>query len=296
MINFLALIFLNLSAFAQSPQMPTEVFKASWKNLESLQESLSLCHDLASLKNLSQDGMNASISCLVKCSKSEERLHELKRNFIPNEQGMRKGDGNLWASLSTTIKYWSEETCFHFAAQECKGLTKVENVESQGVKSGEWTFAGKVSCGKSQGVIYSPFDFKIKKEPVLPVKETDSKDAKLLNLSSDWRRPFGMSHQSNKVPAKTECTKKVAATFCYGDCISISGELNREFLAGPEPLGSDQYEFCMDSLLEKVKKRPVPHSILVHLCETEILSELKKRSATGLTCASSRLETTCSDL
>lgn len=295
-MTFLPFFLLSLGAFAQTPQMPTEVFKASWKNLESLQESLSLCHDQISFKTVSQDGMRTSISCLVKCSKSEERVHELKRNFIPAEQGMRRGDGNLWASLSTTIKYWSEETCFHFAAQECKGLSQVENVESKGVRSGEWTFLGKVSCSKNQEVIFSPFDFKTKKEPLLPVIESILKDSKLLTLSSDWRRPFGMSHKEKKPLPKTECNKKVAATFCYGDCISISGELNREFLAGPEPLGSDQYEFCMDTLLEKVKKRPVPRSVFIHLCETKILSELKKRSATGLTCASSRLETTCSDL
>ncbi len=295
MVKRIFLFFISLSTLAQSPQMPTEVFKASWKDLET-PIGQSFCLEELEDKFFPKEGMSTSISCLVKCSNAAERVHQLSENFIPKDQGMRKGDGNLWASLSTTVKFWAEETCFHFAAQECQGLKKIDTTELVGVKSGEWLFSGKFSCGKSQEIIYSPFDPKIKKKNIdARSNKALQKNSELLSLSSDWRQPFGLHLRQKPAPLK-DCSKKVAATFCYGDCISLNGEKNREYLASPSPLGVDTYEFCMDSLVEKIKIQPLPANILTHLCETQILSELKKISATGLTCASSRLETSCSDL
>lgn len=289
--------------------MPTRILK---ENLESsasksnttrhCEESKAQASGLYSSDTLfdNRDGFNAEISCAVKCRTHKDKAtHSIDSVFHPKEQGMQKGDGGLWASLTTTLKYWSEESCFDFAAHHCEGLNQVEEVSRKSVRSGDWELKDHLLCGKKQPIVLSPYQKKVDQlnEAFRP-RQRKLVSPELKSFAVDWRTSFRIGGGREKVLSKDieHCSQVVTANFCYGDCVALEGEFEEQYLATPAPLGEDQYKICMDPLVKKLEGRTFPKSLVAHLCETRILKALKDRNATGLTCASSRLETDCSAL
>jgi hypothetical protein len=301
---FVLVPLLLTPAFAREGEvdfrMPTEVFRNTWTSLTNKgPEHCPLQKTGLDFELQKIDGVRATITCSLVCKGQEEGQEvNLVRNFQPQPQGLRRGDGNLWASLTSTLDYWSKEVCFHHAAVSCGGMAQVASVERVGMGSGQWKFSNQLNCGKDQEVVLSPFEKTLVTNPVLPQTRREQAapiDQGLNDLIPNWRKDFGFGHRvADELKPKEDCQKRVGGTFCYGDCISLEpGKEWQEYLASPYALGSDDYEICLDPLIEKMGNKSLPTSVKVHLCEAYFMSELKRLSVTGLTCASSRLESDC---
>lgn len=295
-LNLLALSFSPL--LAQDYMMPTNVFKETWGSFQVKEGEQ--CPIQKSGENFGTDlslGMQTQISCQLKCKGQEEsKVHQLNVGFHPSSQNLRKGDGGLWASLTSTLDYWSKDQCFHFAAQTCQGLDQIEQAERLAVTSGQWSLTNSLKCSKDQAVVLSPFEKTLKTDPILNFEQLKNQNhnQQLADLTPDWRKSFGLGHRDDKAQTREkDCQNPVTATFCFGDCISLDTAEWMEYLASPNPLGSDDYEICADDLLERIKDLDLPATMKTHLCETQFMHELRSRSVTGLTCASSRLDSQC---
>lgn len=283
-------------------QMPTNILRDSWRQLSAPDQASQECSFQSYALNFEvehSEGIAIDLTCQFRCIAHDALQSEvINRSFIPAQQGMRKGDGGLWASLTTTLNYWGQEQCYHHSINQCGGLDKLVEVEKPLMNSGEWSFNSNVSCEDSQSVVLSPFEKSLKtnKHNGLASLRDQAKSAQLVSLEANWRQPFSFGRLQNENLNQLEgCQKIATATFCYGDCISLEpGKEWMEYLASPAPLGRDEYQYCIDDLWEKIKDTPA--NIGSYLCETHILAELKKRGATGLTCASSRLQSNCHEL
>lgn len=298
------IIVLTLLAFfthplsAQDYMMPTNVFKETWGSFQARESEQ--CPIQKSALNFGTDlsqGVQTQISCQLKCKNQEQsKVHQLSLAFHPSHQNLRKGDGGLWASLTSTLDYWSKDQCFQFAAQTCQGLEQIEEAERLAVSSGQWSLSNSLKCSKDQTIVLSPFEKTIKTNPIVNFDhlKNQKQNQQLVDLTANWRQEFGFGYRDEEAKQTTsDCQNPVKATFCYGDCISLDTEVWQEYLATPNPLGSDDYMTCADDLLERIKDLNLPASIKTHLCETQFMFELKSRSVTGLTCASSRLDSEC---
>lgn len=242
-----------------------------------------------------KDGFEAIITCAFQCHGNQKTTETLKQNFDTEKIGMKRGDGNLWASLSTTIEMWSRESCLEKAQRQCGSLDKIEAFELPLVTSGNWILDKKLKCSKDAPVVLSPFEKSLKTAP----QSSEIKSEKLnpLSLKPTWNKitPLGIGSRNNyKMPKK--CKIKVTGTFCYGDCITLDEGPYKELLSSPTPLGEDQYTFCADELVAKLKNKKLSSDVIDFYCEDYFLTILKEVKATGLTCASSRIGLDCSEI
>ena len=244
-------------------------------------------------KNPKRSAFNANIKCSFSCKKNDKLIERsVNQIFDSKKNGMQIGDGGLLASSTTTIIYWSQEICLNQAIVECGVLADVNSFEMKGMSSGEWIFDGKVTCGSEQKTILSPFDPLVKVDTsknsqtlVAPIKK---------GVAFDWKKPFTHNFSRGESTKNKEvCSKYIKGIFCYGDCITLDQKISNELLASPNPLGSDNIEVCADDLITATSKLALSQSVKQHLCETYFLAQLKKKGATGLTCASSRFEINC---
>jgi hypothetical protein len=123
------------------------------------------------------------------------------------------------------------------------------------------------------------------------LKSSDIKRASLpANLRFTWEERKLSAKNESPSPA---CQRKIKVNSCYGDCISLDDKITTEQLASPKPLGMDETEICVDAFDAKLKGKNLSPAVKQHLCETYIMSEIKKIGGMVLACASFRFQVSC---
>lgn len=288
----LSLLIDNL--FSAEYMMTKMILEQSLKDVKSTSTNFHCDNSQFNFKEFDEQSFSAGIKCQYKCKNKETEQSEVFDNFSTSNFNMQRGDGNLWASLTTTIHYWAQEECIHLAAVKCEGLDKIEDSQFTSISSGEWKMGNKLGCSKDQVPVFSPFESSqkiVSKDMSFKKLERNSD---FLKLRQDWTKNFRYGSKASDFGDIKNCNRVVDVTFCYGDCLAqIGNEEWKEYLATNVPLGSDEFKFCADDLHQSIAEKGLSPSISTHLCETKILYQLKSSSALGLTCASSRISTNC---
>jgi hypothetical protein len=292
-IIFISMLFI-IKLQAAEYLMPQFVLKKSIEDQSSLNHKPgNHCHDnLMGLRDSQEgNGFLAKVNCSYKCQNGETQNFQLSENFLTHELNMSRGDGNLWAGLTTTLKMWSYELCLKKAQSSCGGLGKINELLPPEIESGEWRLNQKMGCDEKASVILSPFEKTLKTIPPSFSSSATSHDE--LEIAPQSLRTGKLGHKY-KLPKG--CKKTVSGAFCYGDCITLHDGPFKELLSSPEPLGEDSYSFCADELVKKFGGRIFSRDVVNFYCEDFFVANLKKISARGLTCASSRVVVDCSKL
>ena len=277
--------------------MPQLVLKKNLQEKSEINEPFAPNHcqsgDMFKISGKDENAFEASIKCHFSCLDSVQLSENIVQNFSTEELEMQRGDGNLWASLSTTLQMWSSENCLKIAQRKCMGLSKISNFTQPEVTSGQWKLDSKLSCSKTAPEIFSPFEKTIKTQKprgTFPIIKEE------LEVKSHWHDIKKITHGGRKYNMPQDCKNMITGTFCYGDCITLDKGPHKELLSSPAPLGEDKYNICADELVGKLKGKNLSKDIIQFYCEDFFLYSLKKKNATGLTCASSRINANCSKL
>lgn len=301
-------LLFNFHSFAEG--MPTSIFKVLQKEDQSSKEAH--CHQNTNeeVANFSSgmplhmqsgpESISTTIQCRSVCNDNSSGNPQVNKTFNTSELNMSRGDGNMWASLSTTLKYWSEEVCIEKGNEYCKTRQGLKDFEVVSVSSGDWSTTLNFTCSKTQPQVTSPF------EPSLNPKRPLNLDRTFGNALSNNPVPVSSvrlfdwltyNHGFNRAPAPAEgCGNQIKATFCYGDCITLD-DRNTQLLASANPLGSDEISLCVDDLVSHLRERNITSpSLIKHYCETYFLNFLKSNRTIGLSCSSSRFDIDCSSI
>lgn len=297
----LPLLLFSHLAIAVDYLMPTEVLKTSLVRQNKINENLkpNHCEEIHPKFHIN-DGVDfqhfkADIDCRFSCKGEKFQSIQIQKNFNTSNLNMRRGDGNLWASLSTSLSMWSREKCLLEAQNLCSGLENIELFKTPKVSSGNWILQDKLSCHENSPIILSPFEKTIK--TIKSFTYNRNEESSKLEIEQTWNsfRPIGHFNYTYVMP--TNCKNEIKGSFCYGDCITLNdNEPFKELLSSPNPLGNDDYTFCADELVKKISSKKISKDVIEFYCEDFFISELKKLSVTGLTCASSRISVNCTNL
>lgn len=275
--------------------MPQLVLKKAISDQKDLSVVPNHCEEsLINFLNGDNQGFNASISCQFSCQGSKAQEVLLNENFRTSSNYMRRGDGGLWASLSTTLQMWSNEECMMIAQKNCGALEKIGTFSQPKISSGDWAMNDKLTCAKDAPVVLSPFEKTIKTKNIS--NENKSTTQEMLEIKTTWLIDKTYNHDKKNYQLPPECKNKISGTFCYGDCITLDEGPFKELLSSPKPLGEDNYTICADDLVKKLKNKNLSQDVVNFYCEDYFISNLKALNATGLTCASSRISVNCSNL
>jgi hypothetical protein len=294
---FCLLISILNMAYATENSMSQLVLKKALLDQSEIISKPHMCHESPpdqSLAEVGDQGFLATITCHFGCKGSEAHDHEIKENFQTKDLAMSRGDGALWAGLTTTLRLWSGEICMKVAQQNCGSLEKITSFKTPTLSSGKWKWNKKLSCDKSETSVVSPFDQTMKTEKVSFVKTNNLTD---LEIKTSWLKPKKeISHNSAKYIMPKNCKKQISGTFCFGDCVALDSGPLKELLSGPEPLGSDTYTLCADNLVKKIGKKKLAREVVDFYCEDYFISTLKDINAGGFSCAAARAVVDCSQL
>jgi hypothetical protein len=282
---------------AQDYLMPQLVLKKNLLDKSEINDPLAPNHcqngDLFSGDNKIQNAFEASIKCKFTCLESGEFNENVIQNFSTEDLEMQRGDGNLWASLTTTLQMWSGETCLKLAQKKCMGLGKVSGLTQPEVTSGKWKMDTRLGCSNTTPKVFSPFEKTIRTQRI---RNSISQIPGELEIKTRWHEIKKVTHGGKKYTMPNNCKNIIIGNFCYGDCITLDKGPFKELLSSPAPLGEDKYTFCADELVGKLKGKILSKDVLQFYCDDFFLYNLKKKNATGLTCASSRINADCSKL
>ncbi len=295
-LMFINLIILN-QLWAKDYLMPQLVLKKNLQQKSEINEPLNPNHcqgeDLFKLSTKNENAFESSIKCHFSCLDSSKFSENIIQNFSTEELEMQRGDGNLWASLTTTLQMWSGETCLKIAQEKCLGLNKISSFSRPEITSGDWKLDTKLGCSKTAPEVFSPFEKTIKTQKQ---RKTFPRVKEELEIKSHWHDIKKITHGGKKYRMPQNCKNKMTGSFCYGDCITLDKGPYKELLSSPAPLGEDKYNICADELVAKLKGKNLSKDIIQFYCEDFFLYSLKKKNATGLTCASSRINADCSNI
>lgn len=254
------------------------------------------CYNFSSNIDDQFANFEGNVNCSFQCVGKDKRSLSINKIFDTREQKMKKGDGGLWASLTTTLKYWSEEVCLNKAKQECSKVENIKDFNVSSIQSESWSISpNQLNCDKSNGITDSPFD---SKKGVSRVNIPTLLSTTPPKSFYDWRNNSNISAHNNSEELQkplASCKNILKGNFCYGDCISFEEEMS-EYLTSSEPLANDEIDICADEMLKEIKELNYSNRIGQHMCETYFLSKLKSAGVLGLSCASSRFSSNCEQL
>ncbi len=287
------MLFLINHLWAQDYLMPQLVLKKNLEDQDEINSPINQNHCQGKNSYKEESGFEATLKCRFSCLNSNLVEEKVVQNFSTEELQMQAGDGNLWASLTTTLQMWSGESCLKIAQKKCSGLKNISTFTQPEITSGEWKLDSKLGCSPSTKEVFSPFEKTIKAKKSISSHQGASED---LEIKTSWHDIKQVRHGGKKYVMPKGCRNILKGTFCYGDCITLDKGPLKELLGSPAPLGQDDYKFCADDLVAKIKGKKLSKDILQFYCDDFFLYSLKKKNATGLTCASSRFNADCSSL
>ncbi len=287
------ILFLANHLWAQDYLMPQLVLKKNLEDHDEINSPVFQNHCQGRNSYKEESGFEATIKCRFSCLNSNIIEEESIQNFSTEKLQMQPGDGNLWASLTTTIQMWSGETCLKIAQNKCSGLKNISTFSQPEISSGDWKLDSKLGCSPLTKETFSPFEKTIKAKKSIFSHQVVPGE---LEIKTSWHDIKKVTHGGKKYTMPKGCRNILKGTFCYGDCITLDKGPFKELLGSPAPLGQDHYEICADELVTKIKNKKLSKDILQFYCDDFFLYSLKKKNATGLTCASSRFNADCSNL
>lgn len=240
--------------------------------------------------SLNEKGVEGTLSlqveCHFKCLGSEENIEERLNIFAGAETlGLQRGNGNLWALLTMSLKFYSEEACLKEAKEICQDLRAIESFAVPTIRSGQWQMNTDLKCSREQEDILSPFD-----------KAVEVDYAKVFfppfrhgyDSHFPWHQAFRTYWRSAINLEEDTCEKLIPITWCFGDCMRNEGGNLREYLASSIPLRTDSLKICADDLYSSYSPEDYSEDVFRHIKSTYVLWQLKEMSVTGLTCSSAR--------
>ncbi len=314
---FIIILALEVSAAKSSniPGMATRILQAQ----QSIKEKRHQCHDSNSLPKLEEnktstvntDYFNAQITCEFQCRNNKTVSESIKDVFEPKKLSLYEGDGSsnekiMWRSLGITLSTWSQELCLNKAQKKCSSLKNVEKISVKKIKSGNWSFDGKLKCSSSK-TVYSPFDsqFKLDNQGLsaynpfeMKFNQFESKTIKTVNNLSEYIGSRYTEKEVEKWIDAKSCSKAIKVKACFGDCVWEEGaDKNwRETLSTSEPLGTDEYSICVDKILTKNSFKGLSKEVVQVKCEKIAWELIRKLEFSGASCAATRADYDCSAL
>jgi hypothetical protein len=209
------------------------------------------------------------IDCESRCVGAELQSDQLRYEFDPRAEGLQVGNGGFLGHLGVALENVSRRACLDHARTRCRGLTQVESARALKMSSGRWSF--ELRAGLTERTQYSPYDAAFQ--------------GFLVGVSpAPWRLPSSEPRLSLE---SRSCVKRVSIDRVFGDCMVDEGASKwRETLMSAEPLGSDRFEVCADSILARV--RGLRPEVAREVCVQEIYEQAHAEGGFVLACAAAR--------
>lgn len=223
---------------------------------------------LAQVGTLGPAAFDATAECRVLCKGQESyKLFSIDRRFHAQEQGLVRGNGEMWAPLTIALWDFASEICISGAQERC-GSAGFQNLGVVRLKSGtgdkHWKMEAPPSCPsqdkkpspdeKPTPDILSPFD------PSSGAKVSASQEAGSVEANV-WSQSFSSIAPLTEIDSKTldTCKHRAKIQVCGGDCIQLKAcnpkNNPKQTLCSPKPLSIDSKHFCWDQTLGDVKPR-----------------------------------------
>jgi len=238
--------------------------------------------------NKVEDDLRIETSCEVRCvGKESLKKPAISKVFNPGREGLKKGNGNLWATLGAGLQNWGRSVCFAEAKRSCGSWENIEDFAVLQLKSGKWLLDRSLSCVADHKPVLSPYD------PTSGALHGPFVDSKLFEgIERPSRKKAALS-----APLKpgAPCEKPISSQVCMGDCVSATA--SRQFLSSGEKIPSWPLSFCGDSLGESLKSQAfkATRSQVLMECETHYWDSYQA-SPDNAHCASVRADVDCSAL
>jgi hypothetical protein len=250
------------------------------------------------------DRFYADAHCEFSCAGSDQPTLSDSRELEwdpEHDPSAFRGDGNLWAGMTTRLTMKGSRACLEAAAARCGRLDRVASVRYLGMDSGSWHMPPRISCGSNQELFYSPYD---------PTQVSGLR--RIRNAESTGRvelvPDFGATGAI--VKGSSSCTRTITASVCFGDCLCEPGVVkdcphrgNDERWA--QVLGTSMtparrtLTICADALVAELASANMAHAsrdVLTHYCEDFAWRTIFSAHSQGTTCAAYRGTVDCASL
>lgn len=243
--------------------------------------------------------------CRVSCTGASAGETSFEALWNPaSEPGMFRGDGNLWALLTTRLTMAGKKSCLKAAAIKCKDLARVASVEYLGMHSGAWQMPAEIGCGPSQQPFYSPYDnaraAALRRKPSNPGQSEVQ-----VNLIAEPASTAPVEKQ--KAALTKSCKSPISVSVCFGDCLCDPGALSEcpknsengrwsEVLGTRLPPATRELHLCADSLVDELGSMGLSRAatdVLRFYCEDFAWRSIYARKPLGSTCSAYRGRVNC---
>lgn len=247
----------------------------------------------------------AKVTCHVECKKKapKERAQDTRLSltdiFDPQAEGLRRGNGNLWAPLGAGLWIFSQIRCERAALEHC-GSDNLAHYNVEAIKSGTWSLEVKPTCtyAKDQALL-SPFDTEFELDKVM--ESFSKKENSWQGIQGRPAFARGVQVESGirilEQDGKEACGTRKKVEICYGDCVSLCGE-SKEQLCTSAPGARKELNLCVDDFV-KVEAPMGSSAAEIELkCEQSLWSAILENDSLMIvaSCSAVRLSNLCHDV
>jgi hypothetical protein len=228
-----------------------------------------------------------TLSCSFQCSGAAARRAFVPAVYRPSTQGLERGNGNFWGSMSGDLDLWIDEMCVAHASASCGDANRVVAARALAASSGYWSLRkGDLDC-RAPGpedrahptMILSPYDHSA---------HADVGDASVPGTPSPPRAAL----TGPMLDSGGSCATPINVSLCVGDCLPEGITHQTLAVSSTEP---QELRVCGDALVHAHRGQAPVADRFELACRMYLWSSIHADASFQLlsSCAAARIGADC---